>query len=130
MMHVAAVYDGLDIKLYINGVLESVQPATLFVGTNNNALSIGAQDDEYRPYRGVIDEVRIIQCPADLAQVQALVAVGQTPSPDTDGDGVPDAQDAFPNNPAEWQDTDGDGVGNNADLDDDNDGMPDAWEIT
>jgi hypothetical protein len=41
---------------------------------------------------------------------------------------VPDNQDAFPSNPAETIDTDGDGVGNNADKDDDNDKMPDAWE--
>jgi erythromycin esterase len=32
----------------------------------------------------------------------------------------------FPN---EWLDTDGDGIGNNADTDDDNDGMPDTWEV-
>jgi len=52
------------------------------------------------------------------------------PSPiDSDGDGVPDEQDAFPTDPAETIDTDGDGTGNNADLDDDEDGMPDAWEI-
>lgn len=47
-------------------------------------------------------------------------------NPDTDGDGVPDAQDAFPLNPNETTDTDGDGIGNNADPDDDNDGIPDA----
>jgi hypothetical protein len=52
------------------------------------------------------------------------------PSPvDSDQDGVPDAQDAFPQDPNETVDTDGDGTGNNADLDDDDDGMPDAWEI-
>jgi hypothetical protein len=39
-----------------------------------------------------------------------------------------DYQDAFPDDPGEWLDTDGDGIGNNADLDDDNDGMPDSWE--
>ena len=48
---------------------------------------------------------------------------------DTDEDGVPDIEDAFPTDPAETTDTDGDGTGNNADLDDDDDGMPDAWEI-
>ena len=48
---------------------------------------------------------------------------------DTDADGVPDAQDAFPQNPLETTDTDGDGTGNNADTDDDGDRMPDAWEI-
>jgi len=34
---------------------------------------------------------------------------------DTDDDGVPDEQDAFPNDPKEWKDTDGDGVGDNGD---------------
>lgn len=41
----------------------------------------------------------------------------------------PDDQDAFPSDPTESIDTDGDGIGNNADKDDDNDEMPDAWEI-
>jgi len=49
-------------------------------------------------------------------------------STDTDGDGVPNEEDAFPNDPMEWLDTDNDGTGNNADPDDDNDGMPDTWE--
>ncbi len=54
-----------------------------------------------------------------LAQVEVL---------DTDGDGYDDPFDAFPNDAAEWLDSDGDGIGNNADLDDDQDGMPDAYE--
>ncbi|HAV64966.1 MAG TPA: hypothetical protein DCY13_21665 [Verrucomicrobiales bacterium] len=49
--------------------------------------------------------------------------------PDRDGDGVPDAQDKFPDDPTETSDTDGDGIGNNADLDDDNDGIPDDYEF-
>ncbi|MBI5507868.1 MAG: thrombospondin type 3 repeat-containing protein [Deltaproteobacteria bacterium] len=60
---------------------------------------------------------------------------------DTDNDGAPDAfapgataaeilasgltQDAFPANPAEQLDTDADGAGNNADTDDDGDGILD-----
>ena len=44
---------------------------------------------------------------------------------DSDGDGVPDNQDAFPNDPNETTDTDGDGTGDNADTDDDNDGVLD-----
>jgi len=73
---------------------------------------------------------------------------------DDDNDGVPDGSDAFPLDPTESVDTDNDGVGNNGDNcpsisnldqlntdgqpdggnacdnDDDNDGMPDTWEIT
>ena len=37
--------------------------------------------------------------------------------------------DKFPNNSEEWNDTDDDGIGNNADLDDDNDGWSDNDEI-
>jgi hypothetical protein len=47
---------------------------------------------------------------------------------DTDNDGHADDVDAFPNNPHEWIDTDKDGIGDNADSDDDNDGVSDAIE--
>jgi hypothetical protein len=47
---------------------------------------------------------------------------------DTDGDGVNDATDAFPLDASEDTDTDEDGIGNNADLDDDGDGFPDSVE--
>ncbi len=59
---------------------------------------------------------------------------------DTDGDGVPDFRDAFPQDAAAWTDTDGDGMPDELhrefnentplveDADDDNDGLPDWWE--
>jgi len=47
---------------------------------------------------------------------------------DRDGDGVVDLLDAFPEDPSEQLDTDGDGSGNNQDLDDDNDGLSDIRE--
>ncbi len=48
---------------------------------------------------------------------------------DDDNDGYLDVNDAFPLDPYEWLDTDGDGIGNNADLDDDGDGVLDLDEI-
>jgi hypothetical protein len=36
--------------------------------------------------------------------------------PDSDGDGVPDSKDAFPNDPKEWQDSNGNRIGDNADA--------------
>ena len=54
------------------------------------------------------------------------VSFGAATLVDTDGDGYWDSEDAFPDDPTEWADTDGNGVGNNADTDDDGDGVVDA----
>ncbi|MEM7081431.1 MAG: thrombospondin type 3 repeat-containing protein [Pseudomonadota bacterium] len=55
-----------------------------------------------------------------------LAIIDPTGDTDTDGDGVPDLADAFPSDAAEWRDTDGDLLGDNADSDDDDDGFSDA----
>jgi hypothetical protein len=57
-------------------------------------------------------------------RLAAILLLGDH-SIDSDGDGVLDLEDVFPDNQLEWLDTDGDGIGNNKDLDDDNDGFPD-----
>ncbi len=49
---------------------------------------------------------------------------------DTDKDGVPDDKDAFPMDPKEQFDRDHDGMGDNQDLDDNNNGIPDDKEGT
>ncbi len=48
---------------------------------------------------------------------------------DSDGDGVPNSEDAFPDDPTETIDTDRDGTGDNGDTDDDNDGVNDTQDI-
>ena len=48
---------------------------------------------------------------------------------DRDNDGVPDELDLFPGDASEWRDSDGDGIGDEADDDDDNDGWSDAEEF-
>jgi uncharacterized delta-60 repeat protein len=50
--------------------------------------------------------------------------IARVHSGDSDYDGIEDAADQFPN------DTDNDGLTNDIDTDDDNDGMPDTWETT
>ena len=47
---------------------------------------------------------------------------------DIDGDGLANADDAFPEDPTEQSDIDGDGVGDNTDADDDGDGVADATD--
>jgi len=56
------------------------------------------------------------------------VNVLKSSSTDVDGDNVPDVLDLFPEDAGEWADNDADGIGDNADTDDDNDGMSDIWE--
>ena len=58
-------------------------------------------------------ELRVTDA-AGLSAVDAQTVVVQ--SPDIDGDGVPNSQDAFPANPAEWKDSNGNGIGDNADA--------------
>ena len=48
---------------------------------------------------------------------------------DLDNDGTPDVDDVFPEDFREWADADGDGIGDNADPDDDNDGWADTDEL-
>ncbi len=71
--------------------------------------------------------------PLDRPVGMTLVGKPIDPTPytgdtDVDNDGTINAQDQFPFDPAESLDTDSDGIGNNADTDDDNDGMPDTYE--
>ncbi|MDB2399923.1 S8 family serine peptidase [Porticoccaceae bacterium] len=69
--------------------------------SNNTALS-GSAESPYKVY---------VSLPSDT---------------DTDGDGVSNAEDAFPYDPNESSDLDGDGAGDNADPDDDGDGVFDG----
>ena len=65
-----------------------------------------------------------------LLKVDVIEAGFPVASPgDLDADGCLDEVDAFTDNPLECLDTDGDGIGNNADADDDNDEWTDADEI-
>ena len=52
----------------------------------------------------------------DEIELAALVCVTTYDAFDGDKDGVPDDEDAFPDDPDETLDTDGDGVGDNADI--------------
>ena len=62
----------------------------------------------------------------DLLRFQ--VAAHRDAKPDSDDDGFVDDVDAAPNDPSEWMDSDGDGLGDNADPDADGDGVDDTMD--
>jgi hypothetical protein len=77
-----------------------------------------------------------IEAPAFTVDIALLITPDGPPDIDKDGvpndldtdddqDGAPDVEDAFPLDPAEWQDKDMDWIGDNLDADDDGDGVGD-----
>ena len=64
-----------------------------------------------------------------LDRLRFQIAAHRAPAADSDGDGFVDAADAAPDDPGDWLDIDGDGIGDNADPDDDNDGTPDEDDV-
>ncbi len=86
-----------------------------------DANDIGNQYLEY--YIEAKDAVNTVT--SGSAESPYKVFVSLPSDTDTDGDGVSNAEDAFPYDPTETTDLDGDGVGDNADLDDDGDGYND-----
>lgn len=97
------------------------------ISNQSDSVTVSATNSDDADGDGVGDSID--QCPNTPSGATVDVN-GCAPSQlDSDGDGVDDASDAFPNDPNESVDTDGDGVGNNADPDDDGDGYSDSAEI-
>ena len=95
-------------------------------GIGNN----GDGDDDGDGYPDVM-EIDYLTDPLDWLSVPPDLDKDLIPDAedlDIDGDLMKNDQDAFPEDPAEWFDTDQDGLGNNADPDDDDDGYLDMVE--
>jgi len=107
-----------------------------YVANGNNGIQVIGLEDITEPYLAgqlaTSGEVRGIDVSTDtlvIAETQRGVRlVSIEVLPDSDGDGFEDAVDDFPLDPSEWRDADGDGIGNNADPDDDNDGIEDEFD--
>lgn len=97
--HVAVVYDRGTPTLYLNGT--AVRTGLKSSKTVHPGCAMGGSS--YGWYQGALDDVQIYNGGLTPAAILALAAGGV---PDWDGDGTPDASDD----------------------DDDNDGIPDAWE--
>ena len=80
-MHVAATFDGTDLKLYINGQLEGTVPAAgQTIAANSLPLTLGAQDGATpgRFYMGWMDDARVYNRALSASEVQQLAGAVTT----------------------------------------------------
>ena len=79
--HVAGVYDGLAMYLYVDGTLDVSQPSTGTIAQNNIPLAIG--DNNEPPsgfsyfFNGLLDEVSLYNRALSADEIAAIFAAGQ-----------------------------------------------------
>ncbi|MCH9664891.1 MAG: hypothetical protein K0U41_03485 [Gammaproteobacteria bacterium] len=96
----------------VNNTIDIIGPVTLLNNRRGDALVVIGPNQDGDEYADIEDS-----CPASSA---LAIRIG-----DPDKDGCYGPEDAFPNDPLESHDKDGDFLGNNIDPDDDNDGVLD-----
>ena len=104
------------------------------VGTDSDSSDVDSEDDATRDTDSTdtgVDGAGVdtpIDTPGDATDSGADAGDDVTVTPrsgDRDGDNIGDDDDAFPDDPTEWIDSDEDGLGNFADVDEDGDGVDD-----
>ena len=70
--HVAGTFDGDELKIYIDGVLDNTEPYDGDIGLSGLDLWIGA-DDLPAFFPGVIDEVRMYSRALDEAEIEEMM---------------------------------------------------------
>lgn len=82
--HLAAVYDGVVARLYVNGVEEgSGPPAAIYEPNPVVPLGVGARGDNGVHYDGAVDEVAIYPQALSAAEIQSRYENGTNASPAT-----------------------------------------------
>ena len=84
--HVAAVYDGISMYIYVDGTLDVSQPANGAIAQNNYPMCIGANSQAYVPgcrcnelgyfFNGLVDEVSIYHRALSASEIQAIYNAG------------------------------------------------------
>ena len=75
--HVAAVYDGTNMFLYVDGTLDVSQPATGLIAQNSYPVYIGQNAEEpIGSFNGLVDEVSLYSRALTASEIQTIYAAG------------------------------------------------------
>lgn len=74
--HVAGVYDGTQMRVYLNGALDGTLATTAAIPANALPLRIGAASDGGSLFNGLVDEVEVLNRALTQTEIQAIVAAG------------------------------------------------------
>ena len=112
------VYDGVDKRIYINGIPDTASPQlkTDTINTSTQPLHIGMREGEGRYFDGVLDDIRVYDKALSTANIASM---------DMDMDGLTDYIEVAIGTNIRFVDTDSDGL---SDFDEVNaDGDPTAY---
>lgn len=73
--HIAATYDGVTAKLYMDGVLRSSAAVTVTVPDTTNPIRVGSQASGNYPFGGAINGVRVWNVARTLSEIQASMNI-------------------------------------------------------
>jgi LruC domain-containing protein len=99
--HIAMTYNGVKLKLYINGQLVKSKNVNGDLKVNNRDFAIGSNNGSHKFFHGCIDDVRFFNDALTQTQIQAIFKnQNNSGNSDADGDGVQDSKDDYPHDPA------------------------------
>lgn len=77
-VHVAATFDGSEVQLYYNGVLDSTQAVSGTINDSNSIFMVGAVNgwSGLESFNGLIDEVRVWNYARSEAEIQSTMNAG------------------------------------------------------
>jgi len=79
--YLAGTYDGSQIKLYVDGVLQATTNQTGAIATNADPVRIGTRDGTRWYYNGLIDDVRIYNRALSSVEIKKLASPERASAP-------------------------------------------------
>ncbi|NNJ96112.1 MAG: serine hydrolase [Gammaproteobacteria bacterium] len=102
-LHVTMVYDGVDKRIYVNGILDTAlpQPKTDPIDMSIRRVHLGMREGEIRYFNGLLDDIRIYDTALTAVEIAGM---------DQDEDGLTDYLEVSMGTNFSLSDTDDDGL--------------------